>query len=120
MRLPPDPLAPRDPARSYPDDHRTWDRHPCPEGAVGMAFHPRSGEARSSRLLNLSGEGLALLLPRPARPGDALEVVTWGRSGPQLLLARVVHTQPAAEGWLHGCALENPLPEAELEDLLAS
>jgi hypothetical protein len=63
---------------------------------------------------DISLNGIGLTLPLPPRPGTVLTVEAWGLPATRRLRVRVVHARPVAFVWICGCALDNPLDEAEL------
>jgi hypothetical protein len=66
---------------------------------------------------NISGSGMALLLPHQLKLGAPLAVDLWGVY--RLLPARVIHVEPCGEGvWDVGCEFLHPLTEQELQALL--
>jgi hypothetical protein len=99
-------------------NRRAWVRYLCRPETPGQTFQPESFRCEHARVTNLSGGGLGLLLSEPLPAGTALKVELEGRHGPRLLGARVVYVTEQEDGWLHGCELNNPLPQTELDDLL--
>src|SRR5262249_9778068 len=96
-------------------ERRGGSRPPLPLGrlchiAVRPLFRPRRAV-----LGDVSGSGVALLLPEALRPGTPLLVQLWrgaGRRASLVLGARVAYATPLpCGGWRVGCALTRPLSD---------
>ena len=99
-------------------ERRTAARRPGGlEGTCRPLLAPHA-ETWPGTVLNLSAEGVGLLLRRRFEPGVLLAVeIAAGREG-RSLLARVVHARPAGGGWLVGCRFLSPLDDDELRVIL--
>jgi hypothetical protein len=69
-----------------------------------------------ARIENFSARGLGLFSTYQLEAGTLLAVDLEGAS--RLLLARVTHVTPHAEGWFAGCELVSKLSSEELQILL--
>jgi PilZ domain len=78
-------------------------------------------EARWVRVQDLTASGVGLVLPHDYEPGTALlvELHNLKEGYARTLRVRVMHSTSQGDGtWLVGCALFEPLPDAELQKLL--
>jgi PilZ domain len=64
---------------------------------------PPLGQAIEGRILNLSGRGLQLLLPRSIQPGTALRI----DQGAQMLLGEAVYCSAEAGGYVTGVEIQH-------------
>src|SRR5260370_194648 len=62
---------------------------------------------------DMSVGGVGILAEKPFLPGTLL-IVEPLSVGTKTLLARVIYSAPAANGWQHGCSLSNPLDGEDL------
>ena len=81
---------------------------------------PAGGDAERSvraRVRDISTLGIALVFPRPPELGALLEIDLEGpgRKIIRTLLARVVHAEAEADGWVVGCAFTMDLVDADLK-----
>ena len=106
-------------------DRRLTTRYPLAVGGcavVGTSVHAGGDEDRWPLVVtDVSETGFCIRLARRFEKGAALsvELVVGGDQPPRLLPVRVVRVSEERAGhWVHGCALETPLPAAELKALL--
>src|SRR5262245_43968556 len=105
-----------------PAERRVRVRHPVsPETAGRFGAFRRQG-AVSAQVVNVSTDGLGLLLGYGLPPGTSLviEFRVPGEADAPALLARVAHATAQGDGtWLIGCAFDLPLTDDELRVLLS-
>jgi hypothetical protein len=109
----------RKPAR---DERRSSERHPCTLETSCLRAAD-GGNVWDARVIDISSTGVGLLLGRRFEPGTLLAFRLEGRTEGQSFNAvvRVVHaTRQAEGGWLLGCALLDPLDEAQLRAFRAA
>ncbi len=111
------PSAGKGPSR----EQRREVRWRCHLEARCQSRAPQAGEDWwPGRVRNLSAGGLMVVGTGPGHGGTlAIELRTGARGLVCLLLARVVHARPVAEGgWAFGCELLTRLSERQLRSLL--
>jgi hypothetical protein len=108
------PPAERRRAPRYAIRRPCFARPPWPPGSVG-----ERPEGWRCIACDVSAVGIGLVLPFPLAPGAELEVRPAAPPGVRPLRARVAHARPMDFAWLVGCALAEPLSEAELRIWLA-
>jgi hypothetical protein len=98
--------------KSNSNDCRTWVRFPC---HVKMFYYStRSGndEPWPAKVLNISANGIALLVSKPVEPGALLtvELHQSANQGSQTLLSCVVYAKESGMGeWILGCTFASDL-----------
>jgi hypothetical protein len=105
-------------------DRRASARYPC--ALVNFSTEVSTGvkaesEHWAATIVDISVEGVALLLRRPFEPGTVLTLALRDErfKVEQALQVRVAHLKPRSRSeWLVGCSVERPLTEAELRALL--
>jgi len=100
---------------------RRAERYRCALASAGKLFFPRTDESMTAWLNNLSTTGIGMNLPRALDAGLALviQVRVEGKTEAIRLTARVVHSTCEVDGsWRVGCAFDEPISEAMLEELL--
>jgi hypothetical protein len=106
------------------EERRASARYPCAlvnfstEVSTGAKADP---EHWSATIVDISIEGVALILRRPFEPGTVLTLSLRDErfKVEQALQVRVAHLKARSRSeWLVGCAFERPLTEAELRALL--
>ncbi len=115
--------APRPEKRSTPPppERRQAERHDpprvfrCKVTARGGALGP------SAAILDLSAQGVGLLIARPLEAGAAVHLrFTRAGTPPLAVPARVAYCTGGDDGrWLLGCEFIRPLTDAQLDPLLA-
>jgi hypothetical protein len=96
------------------DERRRHPRYPSDRLTLVRSNGSSRALARQAIVRDISATGLALQLDWKYRPGTVLAVSPLGWNGPRILVARVVRSQQAERGWLHGCELTEELGELEL------
>ena len=97
-------------------EQRGESRYKCPKLARVFPIDSPKSLARLSLVRDISANGIGLLLTRAMSPGTLMNVELCGRAIINRV-ARVVHSTRAAEGWIIGCTLDNPLCDQELQEL---
>jgi hypothetical protein len=120
--MPPAP-APRPEKRPNPPppERRRAERHDLPRvfrckvTARGGALGP------SAVLLDLSAQGVGLLIARPLEVGATVQLrFTRAGAAPVAVPARVAYCTGGDDGrWLLGCEFDRPVPADQLDALLA-
>jgi hypothetical protein len=86
--------------------------------SLKIVCYPLGGglmERRQSRVRNVSRSGIGLVVDRPWKPGTTLVLELPGEETTRTVRARVIHATPQMGGTiLVGCALEQPLTDAEV------
>jgi hypothetical protein len=104
-----------------PPDQRTWQRFPTSVTASYQRVTDPHPEQAPAEVLNISPNGVGLLVKQPVGPGALLSVGMHGAnpSAERTMLACVVHVTARAEGeWALGCNFIRSLSEADLQALL--
>jgi len=85
--------------------------------ARGMSLVREEGraEAQSARIKDISATGIALLVNSRYPDGTVLTIAPLGWRATEFLVAKVVHSRPILQGWLHGCEFDHPLAPSDLE-----
>jgi hypothetical protein len=96
-----------------PEDRRSANR----AAARGISLVRQEGrtEAQSARIQDISATGIALLINSRYPDGTVLTIAPLGWRATEFLVAKVVHSRPILQGWLHGCEFARPLAPCELE-----
>jgi hypothetical protein len=98
-------------------ERRVAVRYPGNPDAACHAYAPSAG-VYSAWVRDISASGIALLIECEFEPGAllTLELENPEQGVRTVLQASVVHALevPPGERWMHGCAFERPLTEAEL------
>jgi hypothetical protein len=100
-------------------ERRMSARYPC---SLSISCQPTAaaGKVLAARSLDVSFEGLGLVLPQPLEPGTLVEVEMRNAAGnfARIRLLLVVHTRPNPEGgWLLGGTFYTELTSEELHAL---
>jgi hypothetical protein len=98
--------------KSNSEDCRTWVR--CPSGMEMSYTSIESGEDQpwSAKILNISANGISLIVSRPLEPGALLSVRLHrpGDTGYETVLACVVYVKEiGASEWMLGCTFASDL-----------
>ncbi|MBY0527398.1 MAG: PilZ domain-containing protein [Gemmataceae bacterium] len=112
---------PPPPARNPKADRRVSVRYPCK-----LESYCQRGLGRSdhfwwfAKTLDLSAEGIGLVLRNGFEPGTGLIVELSSTDGNFTLAveAQVVHSSQEPAGWVIGCVFNRKLTDAELRSLL--
>jgi hypothetical protein len=102
-------------------ERRASVRCDCNAKGTCQTLAQRQESPWKAMVLNISCQGIGVLLGRRFEPGTLLtiELTESSAQRQRLLLARVAHATPQPEDkWLIGCTLINPLDEEELHELL--
>jgi serine/threonine protein kinase len=117
--------APLPSAHDSDVDRRLTTRYPLAVGGcavIGASVHPGGEEDRWPLVVtDVSETGFCVRLARRFEKGAALAVEIAVRPDlpPRLIHVRVVRVREDRAGhWVHGCALDDPLPPEELKALL--
>jgi len=99
---------------------REFNRNPAPATA-GRVLLPEDQEFQNGWVLDLSLQGVGLLLAKPLEAGTFLviQIKCPSRKKTYDLAAHVAHSTLQTSGdWLVGCELVKPLVSEELDELL--
>ena len=100
-------------------ERRAARRYPCNIPTLGR--DPEGQRTWVATIHNVSATGVALVLADRLKAGAVL-IIQLQSAHHRLsrpLPVRVMHAQPQAEGWLHGCAFLRAMREDDLQELLA-
>ncbi len=106
--------------RSLNFKRRVAVRYRCPLATAGrLTLGEEEVPGEEVWVLNLSTSGVGLLLSRPLEEGRNVVISLTSTPEKMELAATVVHaTQQANGDWIVGCALEQPLSNDVLDQLL--
>lgn len=113
--------ARRDSAPAAPSDQRKWVRYPCNTRASFEAVADPESTRHEAEVINLSANGVGLLVARQTDPGALLNVTLLSASGhgSRTMLCCVVHVTTHHENqWALGCNFIRQLSEDDLQALL--
>ncbi|MCI0684191.1 MAG: PilZ domain-containing protein [Gemmataceae bacterium] len=100
-------------------NHRATVRYRCAPATSGKVFLADDQELRRAWVMNLSKQGIGVLLPRPVPVGAYLTIQMRASQGAVSMTGHVVHATLHGQGeWLIGCEFMQPLNDDELEELL--
>ena len=105
--------------QSDDSDQRKWVRFSCDIGAAFYRIDEDESDSRTANVLNVSANGVGLLVDEEIENGTLLNIELQNESGQaaQSILACVVHVLPKDDGrWALGC---NFIRELSENDLLA-
>jgi hypothetical protein len=115
------PLGASPEAVSSPERRATI-RYHCAPATLGRVALPPKEETQQGWVLDISRNGLGLLLPRPLPSGLPVLVRMKDTAGANVydLPGQVVHAtkQVAGGEWVVGCRLDAPLTQDDLDALL--
>jgi hypothetical protein len=105
---------------SDPNGRRAAERFPVNADTSCSFLAPVVEDFRPAKILNLSMEGIGLLVSRPVDAGSLLAVTLENRARgfSRTVLVRVVHSTPQLGSYLVGGTLCTPLPYPELTTLV--
>ena len=101
-----------DRVKSSAPDCRTWVRFPCHVKMSFCSIGSRDDNRWPAKVLNISANGIALLVSRPVEPGALLtvELLRSADQGSQNLLTCVVYVKELGTGeWILGCTFASDL-----------
>ncbi len=103
-----------------PIDRRASERFPVNADASCSFLSPVVEDFGPAKILNLSMEGIGLLVSRPVEPGTLLSVTleNVAKHFVRTILVRVVHTTPQLGNYLVGGTFTTPLPYQDLTTLV--
>ncbi len=106
--------------QAMPTERRARVRFRCERPTVGRVFIANTFRSMRARVLDVSVNGVGLLLPEAVPLGTRLNVDFEGHAAmPLEILAEVVHVaQQPDGGWRCGCTLVWQISEQELQLLL--
>jgi hypothetical protein len=111
------PLRPGTPAEVQELERRSSPRWPPGQAAFARYRQAADEPFQLALILDISAEGIGLLLANPIAPGIVLQLRLPHATGIDRT-ASVIHATAKYEGWLVGCEFDRPLDEAEIEGLL--
>ncbi|MFO0865297.1 MAG: PilZ domain-containing protein [Gemmataceae bacterium] len=107
--------------RTAPEDNRTWLRFDCDlQGKFHKVGDPNT-KTYVARIINLSANGVGLLVDDRIEPGSLLNVELLARDGHTVksILACAVHVADKGQGaYGVGCNFIRELPEADIKQLV--
>ena len=105
---------------SEPNDRRATERFPVNADASCPFLSPVVEHFGPAKILNISMEGIGLLVSRPLEPGTLLAVTleNVAKSYARTVLVRVVHSTPGPGNHLVGGTFTTPLPYQDLTVLV--
>jgi len=107
----------KEPARSQ--DKRAWMRFPAHGYAEYIKVPPTGDGASKAEIVNISPNGIGLLLSEKIEPGAILDLLLKTKTGSQFdILACVVYLGPRAGGWIAGCHFIRELEDHDLRMLI--
>jgi c-di-GMP-binding flagellar brake protein YcgR len=106
--------------RPATDDQRNWERFPCSVKALCQSVMAGDQPQCEAKVLNISANGIGLLVGRATTTGTLLNLELLGPHGGQAsrVLACVVHAAPRDNQWALGCNFIRELTEQELKALV--
>jgi hypothetical protein len=105
---------------SEPIDRRASERLPVNADASSPFLSPVVEDFGVAKIVNISMEGIGLLVSRPVEPGRLLAVTleNAAKGFTKTVLVRVVHATPQLGSYLVGGRFTIPLPYQELTTLV--
>jgi len=105
---------------SEPNGRRAAERFPVNADTSCSFLAPVVKDCRPAKILNISMEGIGLLVSRPVEPGSLLAVTLENRARgfSRTVLVRVVYATPQLGSSLVGGRFCSPLPYQELTALV--
>jgi hypothetical protein len=105
---------------AHADDNRNWVRFACNVEASCQRIDGTQGERWDVRVVNISANGIGLLLDRPVENGTllSLDLRSPTTHSSHTILACVVHVTSRPGEWNVGCNFIRELSEADLKALL--
>src|SRR5262249_14287661 len=102
------------------DDNRNWVRFACNVEASYSRIDNSEGERRDARVMNISANGIGLVLDRPVENGTLLNLDLRSPTthSTRTILACVVHVTSSPGEWNVGCNFIRELSESDLKALL--
>jgi hypothetical protein len=104
-----------------PSDQRTWMRFPCNVKASYQRVANGDSGVHPAQVLNISANGVGLLVSQPIQTGTLLNVDMFpaGGAAKKTMLSCVVHVNSqGADQWALGCNFIRELNESDLNGLL--